>query len=251
MSEVQRFIRYVFPGLAVLLQVAAAVTVSSDAKALAGMVQAIGSPTGALTTVLASGGLGYVLANVYFALYWRLSSPMTLDHRPLLMDIRESVVFKRLSGHDVDIDINRLTKREAWTIVVGFWHSRHRKRVIKGNRPFVDRLVDNVASLGATIVGSAFAFLMHVLYSTSSLLCQGKGAPIDLGVVTVIVLWAILILCFCLAHQLANQALQRIVNTAIAQVVTQAKEVGKVPVAFWVDLPCSRFTKATESSSEW
>jgi hypothetical protein len=156
------------------------------------------SAAGAVATivggVVALGGLGSVLASVYFGLAWRL--PIAVDYRPLLRDAAPLILLKDRSGSIVDISCIR-TRRQAWTVVVSFLaHHLPAGR----EHDLMERFSDTRAAIGTGIVGSLIALIGFLAYGWI------QGGLHNVGWVALV--WLAFIGCSCSAHRLAGQSLE-------------------------------------------
>ena len=220
MDEVRRFLRYTLPGLSAVIQLFIWLSITDydvlfkilSAKDL---IQSLGI---VLTIFIGSGGLGYLFANIYFSLYWSrpFSRLVAIDHLTLLEGLRkEMIMIVDMYGKE---HINDLSKREAWTIITQYWHSKVEDNIkIKGVNKITDRLTDVTHGLGATFIGSLSAFaswiIIHLHFSEASVFFSSKG------ILLVLFLWAILIILLGLAYHRTNLALQSIANSTLTDIV--------------------------------
>lgn len=160
MDEVRRFLRYTVPGLSAVVQLFIGLSVSDidivcKIISVKDLTQNIGL---VLTIFIGSGGLGYLFANIYFSLSWSWPFKyfVAINHLSLLNNLKEKVIdIIDFSGEPYKKD---LSKREAWTIITQYWHSKVKKNSkIGGVNSITDRLADVTHSLGATCVGSLSA----------------------------------------------------------------------------------------------
>src|SRR5437762_3456568 len=125
MDEVKRFLRFTLPGLACVLLVLLALSVSDPDIVRNVLSKDCATSIGEVAVFfLGSGGLGYILANVYFAAYWLplLSKWWAIDHRSVLEQLGDKVKIIDPSGKS--LLASNLSRREAWQIVSQFWYSK-------------------------------------------------------------------------------------------------------------------------------
>ena len=163
MEDARRFLRYVIPGLVLILEVSLYLLLSSKREFiqfLKNYGQNAGLP---ISTFIASGGIGFILANIYHYIYWsRLFRWLVPDHRQLIRNAVKRGWLKledRRSGEEMaEVAIKRLTQKHAWLISSSLWYAKlGSSERIKGAEPVVDRLVDIMHSLGSLCVGAVIA----------------------------------------------------------------------------------------------
>lgn len=228
MPEIRRFIRYTLPGIAISLQMFIALSVSDYDKVSASLKESglYESIAFVFTALLASGGVGYLLSILFFAILWwspiaRLFAP---DHRAFLITLSESdkIEIKKPDKEEPVIP-TELKQRNAWLITTRYWHSiLEVEKCLIGINPTIDRLTDIAHGLGATILGTAiiipiWAVLRWPLY----------GFEI-LG----IALWVAILFCMLFASYFPLQrSIQSMVNSSLVEVIiNRNRENGKVTI---------------------
>lgn len=219
MDEVRRFIRYTLPGLACALELLILLGISkycfNTPDIPLNNINLVGAVFG---TFFISGALGYILSIIYFALYWKwpLKNLIAVDHRNLFKESANNNYIKLIRLNN-DKKNKTLDKREAWIIIARFWNT-----IIKADRKFKeinsynDRLVDITHSIGSTIIGFIFTFILWVVIVF-------KNIP-TLFVVLVFVIWVYLIYLFCRAYWQSHKALQSISNSTIIDYISGQKK---------------------------
>ena len=227
MDEVRRFLRYTLPGLSALIQLLIGLSITDSGivcKILSAkdLTQSLGI---ILTIFIGSGGLGYLFANIYFSLYrsWPFSRLIAIDHLTLLKDLRKEIIeIVDLSGKAY---ANDLSKREAWTIITQYWHSKIEENTkIKGINIITDRLTDVTHGLGATFIGSLSALASWIAIHLS--IAQDSASFISQKVFIVFLGWAILIFMLGFAYRRTNLALQSIANTTLTDIICREYQAG-------------------------
>jgi hypothetical protein len=178
---------------------------------------------------LGSGGLGYVLANAYFALYWwpPLAALWAIDHKSLFVQLGTKVQILNPDG--TPRPASDLTLRDAWTIVTQFWHSRigPHDEAKELNR-ITDRLVDVTHSLGAASVGAFVGFLAWILIH-----CRYGVSGTPLWILLLVGLgWALVIGLFLISHRRTNAALQAIANATVGERIAET-DPSNLPVRIY------------------
>jgi len=160
MEEARRFLRYVIPGLILMLEVSLYLLLSSYqpfVESIKGLGEGIAFP---LSAFLASGGVGFFLAVIYNTLF---SIPgmrlLTVNHLPLINDaVNRGWLELRARANGGEFNIENLTQLGAWCIVATFWHERRDSSPrIKGATPRVNLLADIVNAAGTIFMGSVAA----------------------------------------------------------------------------------------------
>ena len=210
MNDVRRFMRLTLPGLSTVLMAVIAFSASGHFSQMQiitepGLSEALGIVAGIF---LASGALGYLLANLYFSLRWinTLSRWAVVDHLSVLKELEKFLeVLKPSTG---SWRIQDLTKRNAWSIVTQYWVSHSTDSDIKGTNPTVDRLADITHGLGASCLGSTILFFFWLL---ACLVRDDKPKFIVVFITSFI--WILAIAVFCHGFHSALIALQTLVNS--------------------------------------
>lgn len=211
MNDARRFMRLTLPGLSTVLMAVIAFSASGHFSQMQiitepGLSEALGIVAGIF---LASGALGYLLANLYFSLRWiyPLSRWAVVDHLTVLKELEKFLeVLKPSTG---SWRIQDLTKRNAWSIVTQYWVSHSTgDSDIKGTNPTVDRFADITHGLGASCLGSTILFFVWLFA------CLFKDIKPKCFVVLITALiWILVIAVLCHGFRSALIAFQTIVNS--------------------------------------
>ena len=165
MREAQRFLRYVMPGLIFIIELLTYLLLAQDL--CPNQMIRYGSHIAVPFSVfLASGGLGFLLGTFYYTLIWAWPfNRWGADHRPLLIDsVNQGWLRLRNSSDDRDIDVDKVSQRGAWRIVISYWNTRiDTSPAIKGATPRAERLADITHGLGTTFVASVVGFIIFVV----------------------------------------------------------------------------------------
>jgi len=233
MDEVRRFLRFTLPGLACVITLLIAFSFS-DPSAIGQLLKSAWADKtlGVVIGVfLASGGLGYILANIYFSIYWSwpFSRVIAINHRSLLTSLNDNLEIVDISGKK--LNLQRISKRDAWTIVTQYWFSQiEGSNNIKGINSTTDRLVDFTHSLGATFIGIllSFAAWTYVHFFTLN--------PTEFNILSkdsfVVTMWIIYLLLICLAYLRTLKALESIVNSTVAEKIRKDSKQEKIKIYY-------------------
>lgn len=167
MDEVRRFMRYVLPGLVCILELVIADSLTG--MKLFGDIWELSKESASVAVggFLASGALGYIFSNIYFAL--RSPLGMKNDHKNLLEEIIEEYDCKIVIRKETKLLINKcnsgkigsLSPRVRWELFNLALHSFHDKSdAMKKFEQEMDRLLDTLHSLGASLFGSVILGLV-------------------------------------------------------------------------------------------
>ncbi len=216
MDEVKRFVRYVIPGIVFIILVFLFFYLSDTTMVInllksEAMKNTIGL---VLAVFLGSGGLGFILANIYHTIYWTLNR-LAINHLPLFRETPPGFRSIDIEGNP----ISNLTRREAWTIITQYCHSEIKKdsgKDIEGMCLITDRLVDITHGLGAALVATFLSFptwyLLRSLKSTQNI-CDIPGRTLS----TIIIIWIVLMIVLIIGHYRTNRALEEIANSTLAR----------------------------------
>lgn len=230
MEEVRRFLRYTLPGMATMMLLLSMVAVSDYARVKAVFMR-LGSEStvaAAVGVFLCSGAVGFVLANLYFAVYW--SDPFcrwfAIDHRPALNELKDMFEIRRVGGSAVSTA--ELTKREAWAVVCQLWWSQSETSpTLRGANGFCDRLVDMTHGIGATLIGSILAVIgwgcFHFGFN------RGATSGHFLGVLAPLTLWGVIVAVYGANFLRTVRAHETIVNSTLYDNMVGAAGAGRKP----------------------
>jgi hypothetical protein len=233
MEEARRFIRYVIPGLAAILQllVCCLLTVKGTDSILT-----LDGDGGGLALVaalfLASGGLGYICAVIYYAGAWG-TKRYQIDHGPVLKKLVDEKALE-MKG----VDVAKLTVEEAWRVGTYLWWSRNAERTMLGNATRrADSLADVLHGHGATIIGTGLALLAWVVLTWRFPLDATPEGWKCFGLVLALIIWA-----SSLAVQIANfrrmhAQVQGFINLTLARALLEGNGDPTYPKPAVVTLP--------------
>jgi hypothetical protein len=198
--------RYVFPGLAAtLLTVVAAVFV--DRHLLCWVNQS--SVAELLAAVLGSGGVGFLLAQVYFACpSSRVNySDWVNANLEQLRSVREFADYQRFA------DLKKLGRRQAWDVVHYLWE----ERVVASSRSLdrsASRLAARMSAIGATLLGVVVGALAWAAVAIHAFV-SGHGSLFGLTIGTL--LFAATFWALGRAHLYVSETIKRIVLLRLSQ----------------------------------
>lgn len=165
MKEGSRFLRYVIPGLIMLVELAIYLYLSDKDFLISKIENHINGLEVPLTIFLASGGIGFLLGVIYHFLFWWTGlRRWNLDHRGVIDNCYARGWLKvRMRADGSDVDPSEIKQRGAWRVVTSFWHVRIESSPrIKTANVFTDDMGDIVHGLGTSLVGSFFALVTWV-----------------------------------------------------------------------------------------
>lgn len=213
MNEVRRFMRYSLPGLVCASIATCILLISDDKKIIDYFVficekNLLGIVFG---TFILSGSIGYIFANIYFALYWASENGIiAIDHRPVLVQTKNFIIIKDVNGNQ--IEHSRLTKRDAWTIITLYWYTQKaRCKEIENLDPMIDRMVDIMHGLGATITGLVLFFSIWILFY----LFPRQSSYSPAGYAASIIVWLVSICVAGFNFYRTQLAVEKMVNSAL------------------------------------
>jgi len=198
MDEVKRFFRYTLPGLTCVFELAIAFTISFYdqiniyclLKAFDN-VEIIGIVFGSF---FISGALGYLIANIYFGIYWKFGNSLlamnlrplikslrdknaiknlvkcddpllAIDFRPLIKSLRDKKAMDILDRNDYPLSYEGITKKVAWEIIAQYFDSHSATSdKLRGIKPLIDRIVDITHSIGTLSFGSSISLILWTIY---------------------------------------------------------------------------------------
>jgi len=191
MEEARRFLRYVFPGLAFLIEVSIYLWISD--YFLCGNQRLFSNSIGKYinntafpwSIFVTSGGVGFILSVIYHTFYWVYLPPYCkmnkginreltrrfkllsrVDHREALRVAVDNRWIEIQQRNGPRADIRCFNRSDAWVIVTEFWHE-HLKIFpkIEGANPRTDSLTDIMHGLGAAYIGSILSFFILFIYN--------------------------------------------------------------------------------------
>lgn len=168
-GDIRRFLRYVFPGLVLIVETATLLSIANPLKVRSVIVAdlKLDAISSLLTILVLSGGAGYVLGLTYNFVVWLPVLPFSLlcvDYREFLrLAIKRQLLALYLDSEEgVDlIEANCLSARGAWRVVTGIWHARMPdSKVLKESFSRCESLADLMHGAGAACAASLAAAVM-------------------------------------------------------------------------------------------
>jgi len=166
MDDAKRFLRFVLPGLASTLQFFLFIWILRPHQVSQFFLKSFQNGGGlgpALTIIVASGGLGFVLSTLYHSIYWcRLldrarSYTLTIDHRDALNEADLRGILRSFTQKG-SFPLNNASRRDAWRIATAIWHARlGTSPRLKEANSRTDSLTSIVHSLGTLVLGTLAA----------------------------------------------------------------------------------------------
>lgn len=161
MDELKRVVRYTLPGVACITKLFIALLITDywQVEEFLKNTAAVNSLGIILGIVLASGGLGYILSNIYWGLYWLpgLNQLIAINHTKLFYHLKDIIEIEGDSQLQNDLNNNRLSRKDAWTLGTIFLEERNFKL-----SDILKRVVDITHSLGAFIIGNFLALFAWI-----------------------------------------------------------------------------------------
>jgi hypothetical protein len=158
LDEAKRFFRFVLPGLAVTLEVGLFIALLHPSAVIPFLREHLGKDatigTG-VTIFVASGGLGFILSNIYHFISWSVfRGVITVNHKRLIEhSVRANTL--RLTELESGEKVNRISRRAAWQVATAIWYSRLGcSQRLKGASGRTDSLTSIVHSIGTLTVGT-------------------------------------------------------------------------------------------------
>jgi hypothetical protein len=129
----------------------------------------------AVTIFVGSGGLGFILANLYHALLWcrLLDHPKlcshTIDHRQAIGEARSERILCLVRQEDqrrYPVEMNQLSRKEAWRVLTALWHARiGSSNMLDRANARTDSLTSIVHGLGTLLMGTLIAAIASFFVS--------------------------------------------------------------------------------------
>lgn len=177
MDEVRRFFRYSLPGIVCVLELILVLFISNRCLVENAIksLQGIESLVVVFGLLLGTGGLGYIFAQIYWALYqtpfFEFLHPngkraLEKVHPEYLLIKKLAIEHSNPKYVEKRLCIKDLTIYETWVIGASFLLSRREiNKSVQGILPLAERLVDVTHNLGATFIGTVLATITWlVLY---------------------------------------------------------------------------------------
>ena len=233
-NEAFRFMRFGLPGLACMIELVLAMaffhpeilkTLGEKLPEQSPVPTAVGI---LVVTFIASGAFGYLLANIYFAIYWLASERIGIDHTPVFENLRRSKRFRVLDLGGNDITDRDFSRRQAWMMVTQYQDSQQLlSKQMEGLRPHLDLLVDVFRGVGTTIVGTVFCAGLYFL-----LACRHGSAFSPGREFMAVVYWFLLSITLCKSYLYAREALEKMSNSIVVQLVREQMKKRTVTIYF-------------------
>jgi hypothetical protein len=231
MQEAQRFFRYVVPGLTLFIEAGIYLLLSGDI-CFSQLIKISNNIAVAISALLASGAIGFLLGVFYYTLIWRRPFiKIAIDHRPALREAVDNG-WLQLKSHlpEKAIDVNDLSIRGAWHIAISYWNSRIEASLpIKGATPRAERLADIGNGLGTACISSAFAFLVWCIYNIS-----GLASRIEWFDLISVAAWIVIFYFHVTNFREATNDIQTIFATVLLNELRLRYDEDKKPVTVYV-----------------
>ena len=227
MDEARRFLRYVTPGLAFLVELLLLCWVLRP-EFVEGRVSDLKDDAGlglALLTIVGSGGLGFLFGAIHHQLHW--SRFAVVDHRDFIRRARSRGMLRLIDSRNGEPVSDKVepTRVEAWSIVTAVWHERvEDSLLLKGGEARASTLVDLMHSMGSARVASFVALV-------GSLLLIGRETPIDLHFepvarfVVALALGLMLVCLFARAYRHTGESAQRFIEQVLDDALAKCGSV--------------------------
>ena len=222
-GAIGNYLRFMLPGVCAVILLMAAFFISDTGTVFRMTANPCGHDNieivlAVLGLFLSCGAVGYLLANVYFALYnSRLMDRAAVDHRPLLCELRDDIVLHDARGQTIEPLDAGLSRCDAWVLVAGLSHSRPgSSESQRGVGRVVSRLANSLHLLGATAVGvvvagAVWAALHFWAFRSASHTAVDHLVPF--------ILLAVVLFFLTRAYAQTRRALQTLVNSETARLV--------------------------------
>jgi len=175
MTEAQRFLRYVTPGLTfgVIVLILLLILIPHwTVSQLTGLLKKDAGLLAVLGTLLASGGAGFLFSILHHAWHWR-SGGSDIDHSDKISRLVKAkrLEFVNIENQEEITDAPMIDRHFAWIILTAIWHERLTEddKQIKGADPRATSLTDLAHSAGTGRVASiaAYATVLTLAYYVS------------------------------------------------------------------------------------
>ena len=179
MDEAKRFLRFVLPGLAVVLEFGLFLSIlrpSQVARFLSEHMQSIGGIGTALTLFVGSGGLGFILSSLYHSISWGpFSGYLAINHKRMIEDaVRNNSLRLIEQGTGERVQPDRISRRDAWRIATAVWHGRlGRSDRLRGANARTDSLTSIVHGVGTLTTGTILVVCLSLyMHLTTPVHCS-------------------------------------------------------------------------------
>jgi hypothetical protein len=237
MEEIRRFLRYTLPGLATVLVGFGTMWLSgADLDVWIRSEEILGKFVGIF---VASGAIGYLMANLYFALRWvgRLQQYLVIDHHKIIKNLNSKI---EVWGPTRKWNLEKLSLFDSWSILTHYSVSRSKiDKELEAIIPACERMVDITHGLGSLCTGLG-VLVMPFLLSTRPLCLARTWVACSVLLALDLVLW--------IAFLRSLKALQAVSNTAfVTSIMREYKSINrgvreesqkrKVPIYYENDEP--------------
>jgi hypothetical protein len=244
MDEARRFLRYVIPGVAFIVQTLLILWILIPDWTL-NIIAKLRADTGigiVIAALFGSGGIGFIFSTVHHVILWQCRSRWftgPLDHRGLIDRLRSRNVLCLLDPQNgVALPASLKPDRfEAWAIVAALWHERIAtskwvSKKIKSAEPRSDSLANLVHSLGAARVASIVAVILAFAIFT-----RNYELPFETWrfIITGVIVLALLYF-YQTAYWQAGLAAQRVVEQVLTDALVDEFKASGRPVKTYVVL---------------
>jgi len=228
MDEIKRFFRYTLPGIACIIQLLIALSVSNDINwtPILDNINKVNFAAFALGGFIICAGIGFIFAQIYWGLYWSICKNLkiTKDHRHVLKEVSDSFSnFKIVNIQNMNKWLEALTIEQAWNFITFYILENKRLMEKYAGLGVMDRLVDVSHSLGTTIVGSIIALITWCIINVNN--CMADSTLRIGEKFYVIAIWVPIIVIFCFAFYRSHVAHLSVTNMLFVNDV--AKKMGK------------------------
>ena len=167
MDDAQRFLRYVVPGLTLMVEFLGYLLISGNIS-FSQLIKWVNTVGIAVSAFLASGGLGFLLGAIYYPVVWLEWLP-TANLGPIVEEAESSGWLKLYSPAGREVKATNLTKRGAWRVVTSYMNMKtETSKQIKGAVGGINRLSNILNALGTTCLASLAALISFVIYDLYS-----------------------------------------------------------------------------------
>jgi len=233
MNEAKRLLRYVFPGLVLMLEVGIYLSIchtSALRDYMKILLNTDSSLAVTLLTLLASGGFGYLLSVIYQALYWTcLFDKCGANYKQLFIDANERKwleIRNRNTGNP--IHPAQLSRRGAWRAISAFSNVKEKEFPDRASKR-ADSLSDLVHGLGASLIGSVLALLIWVSLCLSTAK-QSFNAGLEEHGLAIILAFGLAILIIIAHYVNYKQTAKNVQSTAEIMLCDMLKKYAIKPV---------------------
>ena len=196
MEEAKRFLRYVMPGMAFLIQFAVVYILEPPKFILCRNFKEISEIGIALSAILVAGVIGYMASNLYYVLHWKVYMNLgrKLDYKHI---VSETIPTKDLQKYRFEYTCSN--QSEAWALLNVYWN-------VEGDKEFPKVQDANAStanilhSIGTTIILLLIGSVLGAIY-----LCAKETIIIGYTIINIVI---VTILCW--NYQIVAKMLQQL-----------------------------------------